>query len=941
MKDFIRPLIAAAFALPLLGAQISSTPVLAQQPKTAATVAGVVLDRDTGLAVGGATVALFANGSKAATVTTDSHGRFWFANEPAGSYFVEIAATGFTAAQSETIFVVPGSTSINATVAITRAQTSLQPRQIARVQVGGRGELQTSTTIHNDISGTLLRQENYVRVGDALNTLPGVNLSAQSSAVGDDIYVNLRGVGATETATLLDGHPIGPVGVAPGTFFNGAPTAFDFQDTPNYALRNVQAVFGNGALGLYGTDSIGGAIDLQTLEPTKRMEAEVTQGIGNYGKAVTSLQLSGSALRKDKLGYVLLHAVQGTYGNFAPQQIAQTGLSGTNLAASNVAANTYTVSANYLLRNDLAKLRYDLSPATQLTLTGYSGVSWDDKSGNGDNDFLTYDQALYNGRKTVGGGGSILSHTDANGNTVVDYSCKPGTAGPNGNPANPANPAIAVVTPSGGNACYTAAQFAANSSGPSGGGASPWQAIRNQDYHARLTTHLGINNLVFDGYADNYAVDYNRNTAGGLGGPNNNVFTGGFDTTFTRTNGLLISDELASRNNDVGFGFFALHQRATGDTYNTSTFVLDPNQDLRFEESNYFIRDAYTPSSSVNLFFNGWIKHTTVTNETKFDPRLSLVLRPTGRDVFRLTGGSSTSAPIPSLRAGTSSLNSTPQNITPSCSGSTAASVGAVGNPSVASETGSGEEFAYGHTFFGDTNVQLSLYNENVFGKIFNITEPIATLGAGAIPANLLAQYISRVQSFCPNYSSLSAASILPLLSVTTPINAAVGKYRGIELTGRYRFNPRFYADYSYNVQSATLNGIPEAILMNNFTAIPGAQVLGIPLHKASVGLDVSSGRGFEARLDTYYVSANNGYNRPEYDYSNASLSQRFGTGTTLNLGIFNVFDSATDRYGRFGYGPFQAENRFGTDLNAFDQQSERFSLPPTQIQLTFSQRVF
>ena len=118
-------------------------------------------------------------------------------------------------------------------------------------------------------------------------------------------------------------------------------------------------------------------------------------------------------------------------------------------------------------------------------------------------------------------------------------------------------------------------------------------------------------------------------------------------------------------------------------------------------------------------------------------------------------------------------------------------------------------------------------------------------------------------------------------------------------------------------------------------TLVPEAQLLGIPLHKASFGLDFSSLRGFELRMDTYYVGPNNGFNRGAYFYSNVAVTQQLGRHATLNLGVFNVFDQASDRFGRFGLGPFNAENKFGTDRNAFDQQSERFGLPPAQVQLS------
>ncbi|MGH7757400.1 MAG: hypothetical protein ACREM8_14105, partial [Vulcanimicrobiaceae bacterium] len=389
----------------------------------------------------------------------------------------------------------------------------------------------------------------------------------------------------------------------------------------------------------------------------------------------------------------------------------------------------------YLLRTGLLKLRYALSPATTLTLTGYSGTSWDDKSGNGDNDFLMFDQQLYTGTRTIAGGGSAITDPA----TTNTFSCQPGKAGENGNPAAPG---IAVLT-NAGPACYTAQQFARASNGPAGGGGGPFQAIRNQDYHARLQSMRGHSELTLDAYRDNYAVDYNRNLAGGLD-PTGKFYIGGFDTTFVRTTGYLASDDIVSDRNDFGFGVFALRQDLTGTTYDTTNLVLQPNQALGLTETNFFVRDVLDVSPRLHAFFNGWLKHTTVTGETKVDPRLSLVYRASPNDVVRLTGGNSSSAPTPSLRLGTSSLNQTPQNITPNCGGPTG--VGGVGNPAVSSETGSDVELAVGHRFHADSLVQLSFYRESLNGKIFNVSEPISALGANAIPPNLLAGYVQRLQ---------------------------------------------------------------------------------------------------------------------------------------------------------------------------------------------------
>jgi hypothetical protein len=936
-------LVALAWVSTATSAEADPTPSPTATPSGIA-IRGTVVDLSNGLPVLGATVTLLVNERRASQTRTDGRGAYSFFGEPPGSYSIEVAAPGYATTRSAAIFVGLGQADLILSTTMSRSKIGGSGlRTIGSVSVSDRQSMQTTTVIHSDLEAPLLQNEDIVRVGDALNTLPGVNLDSQSSAVGDDISADVRGIGATETSVLLDGHPIGPIGVAPGTFYNNMATAFNFSDTPTYALSSARAVYGTGALGLYGTDAIGGIIDLRTLNPTPQNYVTVRQGGGNNGQQTTAVQATGT---EGRLGYALVSSVQGTYGNFPSQVIEQSGLLGTNFSAANAAANTYTVSANYDLRNDLFKVIYNLSEVTQLELTGYVALSYDDKSGNGDNDFRTYAAQLYFGQQAVKAGGTTITNPNL---PVVVWSCQPGTVGLNGNPTHPG---IAVTTRNGSYACYSPAQFASASSGPAGGGPGPFQDIRNQDYHARVTTKLGKSDLVLDGYADNYALDYNRNAAGGPCDqnptcsqlfPNATFATGGFNTNFTRTKGLLVSDDIATEKNDFGLGYFALQQTIDSDIYNTQTFVLQPQPALRFTESNYFLRDRYSPNSFFAVYFNGWLKHTTLTNETKFDPRISVVLKPSPRDVIRFSEGTSTSAPIPSVALGQTVLDTTPQNIVPNCSGIT--SVGSAGNPHVASETGTGQEFSYGHNFRGDEFLQLNLYNENVFGKLFTANFPLSGL-PGAIPPNLLAQYVLRVQELCPNLSSLPPSQVLAYLALSQPFNASDGRFRGIELTGRFRFNPYLYVDLSYDVQSAVLLGIPDSVLVANPTLVPGSQIsvssttFGVPLHKASVGVALTNRRGFEARLDSYYIGFPNGYNRQPYTFSNFTASQALDRTLTLTFGAFNVFNSASDIYGRQYEGPFNAENQFGTDKNAIQQGSERFALPPTQFQFFVTERL-
>lgn len=831
-------------------------------------------------------VDLLQGNTRVAETRTSRDGTFAFAGIPPGIYHVEVRAQGYQGLRSDDISVVAGGTTTSLRASLQRAETSSSGlHEIGRVSAAAGGNsVSTSTTISQTVSGETISKEGFNRIGDALNTVPGLNTTGISSSVGDDLNVDFRGFGSSETQTLIDGHPIGPFGPGSG--------GFSFQVSPGYAIGSTRATFGSGALGLYGTDSIGGTIDMQTIDPTRTPQFQLAQGIGTLGRKFTSFQATGSVSR---LGYAVVHAVDGTTGPWNPAQRSQPGLLGLDLSTANLAANTYSTSGNYKLTNDLLKLRYSLSDKTQVTLSALSATSWDDKSGNGDNCFFTPQLQLYKGQQIIAGGANTYP-TKANPGDPNSITC---------------NGSIAVNT-NNGLACVSAAQYAAATTGLAGGGPGPWQAHRVLDFHGRLTSQVGKHFLTLDGFTNRYTTDYNRNLAGGLDSTGT-FFTGGFDSQFYQTTGILISDDIVTDRNDIGFGFYGQHQRITGDKYDTQNFVIVPTQEFGLGASNFFVRDVYQASSATSVYLNAWSKRSTVTQRTTFDPRLSFVFRVSPSDVLRVTGGRSDGEPSPVLTQQLPNLNTTYQNITPSCGGLTG--VGNVSNPALQPETSNDLELGYGHRFGGDSLIQVDAYESFEKNRIFGGVLPVSVLGPNAIPAYLLAGYFQRIQQFCG-----IANPTLANLSVNTNYNAASARYQGVELSGRYRVNRRFYMDYSYDIQSAVNLNVPDSILQSNVTLINGSQLVGIPLHKASIGFDYSNLHGFEMRTDINYLSANNSYNRPAFCYANAFLSQAVGRHATLNLGIQNAFDSASSRYNQFGAGPFVAENQFGTDTSALQQ---------------------
>ncbi len=866
-------------------------------------VVGSIVDTDGGLAIPGAGIDLYCQGAHVQHTTTARDGSFFFNDVTPGVCTLLVTASGYQLARSANIPVAAGAR-VEFRVALTRISSAAAARTIGRVIVAASNTLQTSSTINTHIDPSILQTQNYMRAGDALISVPGVNI-ATSSSLGDDQSVSIRGFEATETATLLDGHPIGPI----GALGNG----FDYQDSPFFGIRDIETVFGSGATGVYGASTIAGAVNFLTINPTPQIHALFEQGAGSYGKALTGIQTTGT---ENKLGFAFSHGVEGTYGLFPPSDQVESGLNGSDIRAATFATNTYVVSSDYVLRNDVGKLTYAFSPKTNFLLSAYSATTWDDKSGNGDNDFLTYQQNLYNTFKGLNGNGGKSSVCLSSCGTPQEV---------DGNCSNFTQAALSDAPA--GFSCLNPYKFSQETSGPSGGGGGPWQAIRNQDYHARLTQGLGQGQINVDTYIDKYGLDYNRAAA-----------NQSFHSDFYRTTGLLIDDEFASTLHNIAFGYNYQHQQHTGDTFpffdqNGNQFnILAANQEFDLNQNNFFARDEYTPNSKLSIFANLWLNHSANTGKNSFDPRLTFQFRPTGVDIVRLTAGHSNSEPDPSLLYAMPSYNTTPNNINPLC-GAQLNGIGSVSNPTLSPETATDAEVSYGRRIGLLDTLEVDVYNTTEFNALFSGNLPLSALGSTQVPPSLIAAYLRRIQNFCHNNPTVAD------LAVSTTYNAASARYRGIQLSGNFGLLPHFTANADYDVQSSTYLGVPDAILASNVTIINGSQIYGIPLHKANLGFDYNTPSGLDVEIDGHYIGDGNSYNRPHFIFTNASISQQANRITTT-LGINNIFNTAAQRYGYFGLGVFQPENKFGADQNAFDQSSEEFGIPPLQYFFTMTYKV-
>jgi outer membrane receptor protein involved in Fe transport len=152
--------------------------------------------------------------------------------------------------------------------------------------------------------------------------------------------------------------------------------------------------------------------------------------------------------------------------------------------------------------------------------------------------------------------------------------------------------------------------------------------------------------------------------------------------------------------------------------------------------------------------------------------------------------------------------------------------------------------------------------------------------------------------------------------------------------------NQHLYFDGYYDAQSTTIFDAPVFLLKANPTLIPGSQLPKIPLHKWALNGDFSTLYGLDLYMDYTHYDGNNDLNRPAYGIADVSLTQQLKAGTSLNIGISNLFNQYVDTYGRIGFGVFIPENQYGTDPNGLAQGTERFGLSPEALTVTLTQRI-
>lgn len=304
MKHLTNQLIPLSLLLSLALALAPST----ANAQSGAAVSGAVKDPQ-GRPVSAATLTLFSRtGTAGRSTTSNSTGEYRFAGLSEGDYLLRATAPGFAQFLLDDLHLAAGTNTtqtvdlavagVREQVIVTASSTPQTPERVSKaVDVIDRADAEA---------------RDVVAVSEAIALTPGVRVQ-QLGGPGSLTTIHIRGLRAQDTAVLVDGLRLRDASAVQGDA-TGLLEDLLLADT-----NHIEVMRGSGS-SLYGTNAIGGVVNIITGEGGGRTRGSLLAEGGSLGTMRGRAQLAGGWLA-DRLQYGLGLAetdVTSGVGGFLP-----------------------------------------------------------------------------------------------------------------------------------------------------------------------------------------------------------------------------------------------------------------------------------------------------------------------------------------------------------------------------------------------------------------------------------------------------------------------------------------------------------------------------------------------------------------------------------------------------------------------------------------------
>lgn len=278
----------------------------AQKDTGNASITGHVKDPQ-GATLPGAAVTLYGRDRTFNFVTnTDSSGAYSFEKLAPGEYLIEAEASGFAAATAKVIKVERGqATSFDISLELSGVRSSVVVTASDTPQTVDEVSKALTIVVNQEIE-----ERDESAIPEALRVVPGLRIQ-QLGGPGSFTSIKTRGLPSEDTAVLIDGI----------RFRDAAATQGDasgfLEDMFVTNISRVEVLRGSGS-SLYGSNAVGGVVNLVTDEGGGPIHGSVLGEGGGLGMFRTRAQIAGGANNNRIVyssGFSFLNVTRGVDGD--------------------------------------------------------------------------------------------------------------------------------------------------------------------------------------------------------------------------------------------------------------------------------------------------------------------------------------------------------------------------------------------------------------------------------------------------------------------------------------------------------------------------------------------------------------------------------------------------------------------------------------------------
>lgn len=256
---------------------------IAASAQATSSVSGRVLDPKSG-GISGAIVTIYSRESLLRLSTaSDAGGNYRFLELAPGDYFIEADASGFAPAPAQVLHILAHN-AVTLDLHLDLAGIEEQVIVTASSSAQTTDELSKSTSV---ITGRELDERDEISIPESLRVIPGLRVQ-QLGGPASLVSIKSRGLPNQDTAVLLDGFRFRDAS-APQGDASGLLNELLVTDT-----NQVEVLRGSGS-SLYGTNAIGGVINITTDEGGGPIRGNLLAEGGGLGLFRGRAQLAGGA----------------------------------------------------------------------------------------------------------------------------------------------------------------------------------------------------------------------------------------------------------------------------------------------------------------------------------------------------------------------------------------------------------------------------------------------------------------------------------------------------------------------------------------------------------------------------------------------------------------------------------------------------------------------